>query len=90
MSCLTVTFLNSFKSLIIMVFIYRQEKVKEKLKTAIPVGEHAWPSLHEVAPFIIPSTHPFLKRFIYVSSDIIMKVCFVSLILIVASICLGS
>lgn len=61
-----------------MVYINRQEKVKGKLETATSVGGFVWPSLQEVAPFVIPSTHPFLKRFIYVSPDIIMKVCFVS------------
>ncbi|KAJ8642039.1 hypothetical protein MRB53_018733 [Persea americana] len=50
-----------------------QEKVKGKLETATSVGGFVWPSLQEVAPFVIPSTHPFLKRFIYVSPDIIMK-----------------
>ncbi|XP_058106947.1 uncharacterized protein LOC131250680 [Magnolia sinica] len=53
--------------------IIGQKEVKEKLKIATSLGENVWPSLHEIAPFIIPSTHPSLSRFIYVSPDIILK-----------------
>ncbi|XP_077243717.1 putative galacturonosyltransferase 6 [Tasmannia lanceolata] len=53
--------------------IIGQKDVKEKLKIATSEGEYAWSSVHEIAPFIIPSTHPTLGRFIYVSPDTIIK-----------------
>lgn len=53
--------------------IIGQKEVKEKLQTALPEWELLWPSLHELLPFIIPSITPSFSRFIYLSSDVIVK-----------------
>ncbi|KAL5977207.1 hypothetical protein ACLOJK_021549 [Asimina triloba] len=53
--------------------ILGQEEVKQKLNATVSVGEYTMPSIHALAPFIIPITHPSLSRFIYVSPDIILK-----------------
>ncbi|KAJ6796872.1 Uncharacterized protein M6B38_220685 [Iris pallida] len=53
--------------------IMGQKEVKEKLQTALPEWELLWPSLHELLPLIIPSITTSFSRFIYLSSDVIIK-----------------
>jgi hypothetical protein len=61
----------------------RQEQVKEIMRTVFSGGQYAEPSYEEIVPFIIPTVHNFLRKFIYVSANVIMKVS--SIRLVVAS-----
>ncbi|KAK1304744.1 hypothetical protein QJS10_CPB11g01506 [Acorus calamus] len=53
--------------------ILGQKEVKDHLKLALSKDEVTGPFLHEIAPFIIPSVHPSLSRFIYISPYTIVK-----------------
>ncbi|CAL5346729.1 unnamed protein product [Camellia sinensis] len=50
-----------------------QEKVKGQIMAAYSAGEYPRPSFHEMAPFVIPTVHPTLSKFIYVSTNVIFK-----------------
>lgn len=50
-----------------------QTEVKEAIVTAYSAGKYAAPVINEIAPFAIPIVHPSLRKFIYVSSNVIMK-----------------
>ncbi|KAG2689643.1 hypothetical protein I3760_09G147900 [Carya illinoinensis] len=51
----------------------RQQEVREIITTAISGAQFAGSSFVEVAPFIIPSVHQSLTKFIYISPNILMK-----------------
>ncbi|XP_041023884.1 uncharacterized protein LOC121264666 isoform X1 [Juglans microcarpa x Juglans regia] len=53
--------------------IHGQEEVKEIIAAAISGTQFAGSSFVEVAPFIIPSVHQSLTKFIYISPNILMK-----------------
>ncbi|KAM7524661.1 hypothetical protein LguiA_014563 [Lonicera macranthoides] len=50
-----------------------QKEVKEEISRAYSVGEYGAPTIDEIVPFIIPIVHPSLKKFIYISPNVIMK-----------------
>ncbi|XP_059658297.1 probable galacturonosyltransferase 6 [Cornus florida] len=50
-----------------------QEEVKEEIMKAYPLGKYEEPPFDEIAPFVIPIVHPSLRKFIYVSPNLIMK-----------------
>lgn len=50
-----------------------QEKVKGQIMAAYSAGEYPRPSFDEMAPFVIPTVHPTLSKFIYVSTNVIFK-----------------
>lgn len=52
--------------------------MKEIITTAISGTQFAVSSFVEVAPFIIPSVHQSLAKFIYILPNILMKVGFLS------------
>jgi hypothetical protein len=52
----------------------RQEEVKEIVRIAFSDEQYAKPRYEEIVPFIIPTVHQFLSKFIYVSANVIMKV----------------
>ncbi|GLT59948.1 hypothetical protein SLA2020_327410 [Shorea laevis] len=53
--------------------IHGQEKVKELVKTATSEAEYAKLNLEEIAPFVIPSIHQLLRKFIFISPNVILK-----------------
>ncbi|KAJ7004368.1 hypothetical protein NC653_009287 [Populus alba x Populus x berolinensis] len=53
--------------------IHGQEQIKEIMRTVFSGGQYAEPSYEEIVPFIIPTVHNFLRKFIYVSANVIMK-----------------
>lgn len=53
--------------------IHGQEEVKEMIRTAPSEAQFAGSSFEEMAPFIIPSVHQSLSKFIYLSPNILMK-----------------
>ncbi|XP_059439735.1 uncharacterized protein LOC132172280 [Corylus avellana] len=53
--------------------IHGQEEVKEIVRTAIFGTQLVGSSFAEIAPFIIPSVHQSLSKFIYLSPNILMK-----------------
>ncbi|KAJ6933882.1 hypothetical protein NC651_009070 [Populus alba x Populus x berolinensis] len=53
--------------------IHGQEQVKEIMRTVFSGGQYAEPSYEEIVPFIIPTVHNFLRKFIFVSANVIMK-----------------
>ncbi|KAG7964006.1 hypothetical protein I3843_09G146500 [Carya illinoinensis] len=53
--------------------IHGQQEVREIITTAISGAQFAGSSFVEVAPFIIPSVHQSLTKFIYISPNILMK-----------------
>lgn len=54
---------------------FRQDEVKELLATAFRGVQYNETSLEEIVPFLIPIVHQFLNKFIFVSANVIMKVC---------------
>ncbi|TYG97627.1 hypothetical protein ES288_A10G053700v1 [Gossypium darwinii] len=52
--------------------LHGQEKVKEIIKRASSEAEYDSLNLEEIAPFIIPSVHQSLTKFIYVSPNLIL------------------
>ncbi|KAL4290217.1 hypothetical protein GQ457_14G008010 [Hibiscus cannabinus] len=52
--------------------LHGQEEVKEVIKRASSGEQHASLNLEEIAPFIIPSVHQSLRKFIYVSPNMIL------------------
>lgn len=71
---------TSFACVLIFLRKYRQKEVKEEISRAYSVGEYGSPTTDEIVPFIVPIVHPSLKKFIYVSPNVIMKVGFLCLI----------
>ncbi|PNT53360.1 hypothetical protein POPTR_001G081100v4 [Populus trichocarpa] len=53
--------------------IHGQEEVKEIVRIAFSDEQYAKPRYEEIVPFIIPTVHQFLSKFIYVSANVIMK-----------------
>ncbi|KAJ6945829.1 hypothetical protein NC651_000791 [Populus alba x Populus x berolinensis] len=53
--------------------IHGQEEVKEIVRIAFSDELYAEPNYEEIVPFIIPTVHQFLSKFIYVSANVIMK-----------------
>ncbi|GLU14089.1 hypothetical protein SLE2022_306780 [Rubroshorea leprosula] len=53
--------------------IHGQEEVKELIRTVTSEAEYAKLNLGEIAPFVIPSFHQLLRKFIYVSPNVILK-----------------
>ncbi|XP_039061629.1 uncharacterized protein LOC120205948 [Hibiscus syriacus] len=52
--------------------LHGQEEVKEAIKRASSGVEHDSLNLEEITPFIIPSVHQSLRKFIYVSPNLIL------------------
>ncbi|KAJ4702595.1 Hexosyltransferase [Melia azedarach] len=53
--------------------IFGQEEVKEVIRTTIVGEKHSVQNFAEIAPFIIPSVHQLLSKFIYISPIVIVK-----------------
>ncbi|XP_007024858.2 PREDICTED: uncharacterized protein LOC18596369 isoform X1 [Theobroma cacao] len=53
--------------------LHGQEEVKEIIRIATSEAEYARFNFEEIVPFIIPSVHQSLRKFIYASPDLILK-----------------
>ncbi|KAJ0082060.1 hypothetical protein Patl1_11782 [Pistacia atlantica] len=53
--------------------MHGQEEVKEAARTAMSGVKHPIFKYEEIVPFIIPSVHRFLGKFIYISPNVIVK-----------------
>ncbi|KAE8667106.1 Nucleotide binding,nucleic acid binding,RNA binding [Hibiscus syriacus] len=70
MRCLDLKVLSVFTNS--TLYSSRQEEVKEAIKRASARVEHDSLSLEEITPFIIPSVHQSLRKFLYVSPNLIL------------------
>lgn len=53
--------------------IHGQEEVKQQIRSATSEAEYLKLNLEEIVPFVIPSVHQFLVKFIYVKPSTILK-----------------
>ncbi|KAK3188855.1 hypothetical protein Dsin_028416 [Dipteronia sinensis] len=53
--------------------IHGQEEVKQVIWTYFSGANHSIINFEEIAPFVIPSVHKFLSKFIYLSPNVIVK-----------------
>ncbi|KAK4858101.1 hypothetical protein QYF36_011078 [Acer negundo] len=53
--------------------IHGQEEVKQVIRTSFSGANHSIINFEEIAPFVIPSVHKFLSKFIYLSPNVIVK-----------------
>ncbi|XP_044495565.1 uncharacterized protein LOC123218282 isoform X2 [Mangifera indica] len=53
--------------------IHGQEEVKEVIRTAMSGMKHPISKYEDIVPFVIPSVHRFLSKFIYISPNVIVK-----------------
>ena len=65
------------ESVLILVYLFSQKQIKDKLNVATPKDNFLWSFRNELPPIIIAVSQFFRRKYVYISADSIVKVLYI-------------